>query len=109
MKNLESHNDAVRVQKTDIKPRKFTYEDAAHFKIILLQLICKGATADVEELLQSAPPFHEYPQFTDARVYKFNMFKADIHYLRETKTCSLVSIAVNVGELRLLEVILAYM
>ena len=74
-----------------------------------MQLTCKGATDDVEELLANAPPFHEFPAFTDARVFKFSMFRADADKFKEEKTCSPVAIATSVGELRMLDVLLAYM
>ena len=74
-----------------------------------MQLICKGACDDVEELLVNAPPYHEFPSFTDARVFKFSMFNAEANKFKEEKTCSPVAIASCVGDLRMLDVILAYM
>ena len=59
-KELKEHNDAVRVQKADSKP-VYTIEDAAHFKNVLLQLICKGEANEVEELLHNAPSFNDFP------------------------------------------------
>lgn len=74
-----------------------------------MQLICKGQTDDVEELLKNAPAFVDQPQFTDARVYRFSMFSKEIDLKREDRSCSPLAIAVNVGDIRLVELLLTYL
>ena len=60
-------------------------------------------------MLGNAPAYSEQPGFTDARHYKFTMFKRDLEELREEKVCSPLAIAVCIGEPRLVEVILGQM
>ena len=75
----------------------------------MLQQVCLGQTESVERMLGSAPAFSEQPGFTDARQYKFTMFKRDIGELREEKVCSPLAIAVCIGEPRLVDAILSHM
>ena len=72
-----------------------------------MQLICKGQTEEIETLLSSAPSFAENPGFTDAVHYKFQMFQRNINELSEEKVCSPLAIAVNIGEPRLVDVIIS--
>ena len=74
-----------------------------------MQLICKGETQEMENLLRTAPVFKENPEFTDYKTYKFSMFKKDIGEFMESKVCSPLAIAVCSGDLKMVELILAYM
>ena len=74
-----------------------------------MQHICHCQTDAVERLLGSAPSYAEWPGFTDARSYKFNMFKRDVGELREEKVCSPLAIAVSTGEARMVETLLTHL
>ena len=91
------------------KSTKYSFEDAAHFKNVLMQLICKGETVELENLLRTAPAFKEYPEFTDYKTFKFSMFKKDVGEFMESKVCSPLAIAVCSGDLKMIELIFAYM
>jgi len=72
---------------------------------VVLQLVCKGQAAEVEHMLSQAPSFNEYPGFTDARTYKFQMFRRDLGELREEKVCSPLAIAASIGDPNLVQVL----
>ena len=65
---------------------------------IVLQQICLGQTESVERMLSNAPSFSEWPGFTDARLYKFSMFRKDLIEVKEDKVCSPLAIAVCIGD-----------
>ena len=65
---------------------------------VLMQLICKAKTEEVEHMLMQAPAYTKFPGFTDARGYKFSMFNREVGELKEEKVCSPLTIAVSVGD-----------
>ena len=59
---LFEHNKTVVTEensKNEPTPKseqhQYSKEDQTHFKNIVMQLICKGATDEVEQMLQNAP------------------------------------------------------
>ena len=60
-------------------------------------------------MLANAPAYSDNPGFTDARLYKFTMFKRDLGELKEDKVCSPLAIAVCIGDPQLVDVVLTHM
>ena len=114
---LFKHNRTVTIDTpvgadgVPINPPKPVYseQDISHFKNVVMQLLCRGKTDEVERMLLNAPPFNEEPGFTDAAKYKFSMFNRKIQELRETKICSPLAIAVNSGDINLVEIVLTHL
>lgn len=101
--------DQFKAPNIDSLPKQYSDVDISHFKNIVMQLICKGQPEEVEHMLMQAPSYGQHPGFTDARTYKFSMFRRDVGELREDKVCSPLAIAVSVGDANLVEVILGYL
>lgn len=110
--NPDSSEPAMQRQNVYEVPKRqlrYTEEDITHFKNIVLQQLCLGQTESVERMLGNAPAFSQSPGFTDARQYKFSMFRRDLGELREEKVCSPLAIAVCIGEPKLVDVVLTHM
>jgi len=72
-------------------------------------LITEGAVEDVLSLLKNAPTQESNPEFTDAKNFKFSMFNANVGEFKEDKVASPLAIAVNVGDMRIVDALLNHM
>jgi hypothetical protein len=71
--------------------------------------VTEGATDDVISLLESAPKENVNEEFTDATNFKFSMFNQNVSEFKEDKVCSPLAIAVNVGDMKIVDALLNYM
>lgn len=74
-----------------------------------MQLMCEGETEEVGDLLKRAPAFVDKPEYLDYRLYNFSVISKDSDLTAEDKVCSPLAIAVNVGDLRMVSIILKYL